>query len=295
MPQIGEKPKKKIRWGWLLSVVLLLLAVPVAAAVLRQLNQPGRLPQPSEHRNTVTVNDGVRNAEIVPQAGVPVNELAAEAFSAQDGVISCALARQGIDVSDYQGEIDWQAVADSGVSFAFIRLGYRGATEGQLYLDQCFAENLAGAREAGLDVGVYFFSQALNAGEAVEEADFVLQTLEGEELDLPVMFDWEPVAKPGSRTAGRESRAISDCAEAFCIRLADSDYDAGIYFNRQQGYYSYDLARLKDYAFWVADPNDHPDFYYAFRVWQYSFSGTVPGIETIVDRDLLFEKGGEQG
>jgi GH25 family lysozyme M1 (1,4-beta-N-acetylmuramidase) len=292
MPQIGEKPKKKIRWGWLLPVVLLLLAVPVTAAVWSQL---GRLTQPSAHRNTVTVNDGVRTVEITPYADMPVNELTAESFSAADGVISCGGARQGIDVSEYQGEIDWQQVADSGVSFVFVRLGYRGTTEGLLLPDQRFAQNLSGAREAGLDVGVYFFSQALNQREAVEEADYVLRALEGETLELPVMFDWEPVAKAGSRTEGMEAQVISDCAEAFCLRITASGYDAGIYFNRQQGYYSYDLARLRDYAFWVSDPNDHPDFYYAFRIWQYSFTGTVPGIETVVDRNLMFEEGGEPG
>ncbi len=284
MPQIGEKPKMKIRWGVLTAAVLLLLAVPVAAAVWSQLGR-----QPSQPRNTVSVNDGVRTVELVPQDGVPVSTLAAEAFSDRDGVISCSGARQGIDVSEHQGEIDWQQVAGSGVTFAFVRLGYRGATEGQLYMDQRFAENLSGAREAGLDVGVYFFSQALDAREAAEEADFALHALEGQVLDLPVMFDWEPVAKTGSRTEGREAQGLTDCAEAFCLRMTAAGYDAGVYFNRQQGYYSYELARLKDHAFWVSDPNDRPDFYYAFRFWQYSFTGTVPGIDTVVDRDLAFD------
>ena len=287
MPKTLEKPNKTRRI-WLLPIVLLLLTVAVLVLAAGQLRPVGQVLHP---KRTVTVNDGVNTVELVPREGVPVSRLAAEAFSAEDGVVSYhGAARQGIDVSAHQGEIDWQQVADSGITFAYLRLGYRGTVEGQLNTDQRFAENWSGARAAGLDVGVYFFSQALDEREAIEEADYVLSVLDGQRPELPVMFDWEAVDKANSRTAGREAQVITACAAAFCHRLAASGYEAGIYFNRQQGYYSYDLSQLKDYAFWVADPKDRPDFYYAFRIWQYSFTGTVPGIGTVVDRDLLFEE-----
>lgn len=289
MPKILEKPKK-ISWIWLLPVALLLLAAAVFAPVIGQLQTVEQvLPQ----RKTVMVNDGVNIVAIEPPEGVPVNELAAEAFSAQgDLVIYNGAARQGIDVSEHQGVIDWQQVARSGISFAYLRLGYRGATEGQLHTDLQFAENWSAARAAGMDVGVYFFSQATDEREAIEEADYVLEALNGERPDLPVMFDWEPVDRAGSRTEEAEPEVINACAAAFCRRIAASGLAAGVYFNRQQGYYTYDLLQLKDYAFWLSDPNDKPDFYYAFCLWQYSFTGSVPGIGTVVDRDLLFEGGG---
>lgn len=288
MPKIREKPNstRRIR---ILPIALLLLTTAVMIAVFGQLRPVGQI---LSLRSTVTVNDGVNTVELTPREGVPVSALESEAFSVQDDMVTYSgRARQGIDVSEHQGRIDWQQVADSGITFAYLRLGYRGAAEGQLFADQCFAENWSGARAAGLDVGVYFFSQALDEREAIEEADFVLSTLDGERPDLPVMFDWEPVDKADSRTDGREAQVVTDCAAAFCRRIAASGLEAGIYFNRQQGYYSYDLSVLKDFAFWVSDPNDSPDFYYAFDIWQYSFAGAVPGIGTVVDRDLLFEKG----
>ena len=289
MPKLLEKPNQTRRI-WLLPIVLLLLTTAVLALVFGQLQPMGQI---LPHRKTVLVNDGVNIVAIEPQEGVPVNELAAEAFSAQGDLVLCSgAARQGIDVSEHQGEIDWQQVARSGISFAYLRLGYRGATEGQVHTDLRFAENWTAARAAGLDVGVYFFSQATDEREAIEEADYVLAVLDGERPDLPVMFDWESVDREGSRSKEAEAQAVTDCAAAFCRRIAASGLTAGIYFNRQQGYYTYDLSRLKDFAFWVSDPGERPDFYYAFRLWQYSFTGTVPGIDTVVDRDLLFEEGG---
>ena len=104
------------------------------------------------------------------------------------------------------------------------------------------------------------------------------------------MFDWEPVERDDSRTLRLGGQEITAWAAAFCDRITQAGLSAGIYFNRQQGYYSYDLQRLKDHTFWVADPKDWPDFYYAFHFWQYSFSGTVPGIDTVVDRNLMFDR-----
>ena len=291
MAKLLEKPKKT-RQLWLLPIALLLLATAVLVLAFWQMQPVGQtLPPP----DSVTVNDGVRTVNIQPWEDVPVSDLAAEAFSVADGLVIYDGAQQGIDVSEHQGEIDWEAVAGSGVSFVFVRLGYRGATEGKIFSDLRFEENLTGARAAGLMVGVYFFSQAVNEREAIEEADFVTAVLNGRRLDLPVMFDWEPVDQESSRTDGAEKRVVTACAAAFCRRVAASGYSAGVYFNRQQGYYSYDLSQLKDYAFWVAEPGDRPSFYYAFRFWQYSFSGTVPGINTVVDRDLMFGEGGTAG
>ena len=294
MTPVREKTKKGGgRRHYLLPLLLLLLAIPVLVAVSGELRrETGTIVG----QNTVSVNDGVRTVSIVPLSDVPVSGLTAEDFRTDGDMVSYrGSARQGIDVSEHQGQIDWEQVAGSGIAFVYLRLGYRGTTEGQIHLDERFAENLEGARAAGLDVGVYFFSQALDQREANEEADFVAQTLGGQKLDLPVMFDWEPVKREGSRTEGLEAQVVTTCAEAFCRRITLSGYGAGVYFNRQQGYYSYDLSQLKDFAFWVSDPNPWPDFYYRFDMWQYSFTGHVPGINTSVDRNLLFEKGGAEG
>lgn len=287
MARILEKPKTGRRLR-LLPIALLLAATVVLIAVSGHLLPREAAVIPDD---TVEIHDGVRTVRIRPWEDVPASGLTAEAFSAEGDLVIFDGAEQGIDVSEHQGQIDWEAVAGSGISFVFIRLGYRGTTEGEIHIDPRFEENLTGAQTAGLKTGVYFFSQALDEREAIEEADFVTDTLNGRRLELPVMFDWEPVDRENSRTEGAEKRVVTVCAEAFCRRAAASGYAAGVYFNRQQGYYSYDLSRLKDLAFWVSEPGERPTFYYAFRFWQYSFTGSVPGIGTVVDRNLMFEAG----
>ena len=270
------------------------LAVLAAALVLGALALAMRPWEPAAYEEpedpTVLVNDGANWVPIVPAEGVPVSMLQPADFSADGDVIrytdSDLVALQGIDVSEFQGEIDWQQVKDSGVEFAFLRIGFRGSTEGLLNEDALFRANLEGAQEAGVTVGVYFFSQALDTREAEEEAQFVLELLDGFVPPLPVMFDWEPVETEGSRSLAMGGDTLTACAAAFCDTLKRAGYTAGVYCNRQQGYYLYDLAKLAPYALWISDPNDYPDFYYAFQYWQYSFTGAVPGIDTVVDRDM---------
>lgn len=198
-------------------------------------------------------------------------------------------AKEGIDVSFYQKEIDWQAVAEDGVEFAMIRLGYRGYTQGGLNLDSRFAENIRGAQEAGIEVGVYFFSQAITPQEAEEEADFVLAALEGYELSYPVAYDWEFITPGnGARTDGMDGETLTQCALAFCRRIEAGGYRPAVYFNQDLGYLTYDLSRLTEYPVWLAEYDDAPDFHYAFDLWQYTDSGSVAGIQGPVDRNLDF-------
>ena len=120
------------------------------------------------------------------------------------------------------------------------------------------------------------------------EADYVLGLLDGVPLDLPVYFDWEPVFADDSRTASFDASRLTNIAAAFCRVVEQGGCSAGIYLNRQQGYYQYDLSRLADWSLWVADYNDYPDFYYAFDMWQYSDSAMLDGMPTQADLNLLF-------
>lgn len=220
---------------------------------------------------------------------LPINIRSADAFrKTADGYISYPGARLGVDVSAHQQEIDWQRVQASGVEFAILRAGFRGYGAGALLEDERFRENLIGAKEAGLDVGVYFFSQALSEQEAVEEAEFVLSLLDGEMTELPIFFDWEEIGESGSRTAGNVSGLVGDCALAFCRRIEEAGYPAGVYFNQRYGYTVMQLEQLQSFAFWLAEYREAPSFLYDFQVWQYTGEGKVDGIETVVDLDLLF-------
>ena len=194
----------------------------------------------------------------------------------------------GVDVSEHQGEIDWQAVAEAGIDFAVIRIGGRLMQSGTIFEDKYFRANLEGAKAAGLKVGVYFFSQALNAQEGLEEAEFVLGLLDGVELDYPVVCDWEYLGGNTARTYGVEPAEITAGIDAFCARVEEAGYRGMLYFNAYCGYIKMDLRELTDYDFWYAQYSDVPSYRYHFQMWQYSSSGQVDGIESDVDLNISF-------
>ena len=195
----------------------------------------------------------------------------------------------GVDVSEHQGVINWQAVADDGVEFALIRIGNRGATEGQLYVDKYFEANLAGAKEAGILTGVYFFSQAINEEEAQEEAQFVLKHLANKTLDYPIAFDHEPVATATEGRANRLSgKQVSLCAEAFCQTIEAAGYETMLYGNRTD-ILRLDETLLSSHDIWVADYDvPRPTIKHDFTIWQFTSHGTVAGINTRCDLNIHF-------
>lgn len=197
------------------------------------------------------------------------------------------LASVGVDVSSHQQEIDWELVAANGVEFAMIRVGYRGYTEGEIQPDDYFVQNIEGARAAGLDVGVYFFSQALDEQEAIDEANYVLEQIKDYPLSYPVIFDWEDI-EADARTDGMDSVQLTKNAIAFCDTIEQAGYRAGVYFNQRFGYEEFDLESLQDYVFWLAEYNDTPSFSFHFQIWQYCNDGRVDGIKTDVDLNLAF-------
>ena len=222
---------------------------------------------------------------------LPVNTYRADGFENSSGFmryddVETAI---GIDVSYYQGNIDWRQVKDAGIDFAILRLGYRGYSAGTLALDERFREYLTGAAQAGVDVGIYFFSQAINVQEAREEAEFVLSQLQGSTVKYPIFFDWEIIGNKAARTDDVSTETLTACARAFCDRVADAGYTPGIYFTKYLGYVRYDLSQLADCEFWFAEYAKAPTFYYDFSVWQYSDSGNIPGIEGRVDMDICFK------
>ena len=278
----------------LLLIILLLAAV--IGILLIKLRQPKEEPAVDPHAGQVLVNDGFNDVWITPIEGVEVNELKKEDFESSDGKIYYTGDDYdtvlGVDVSEHQWEIDWKQVADAGVKFAYLRSGYRGWSQGGLFEDAWFRRNVEEAPKAGLEVGVYFYSQAINVAEAIEEARYVLGQIEGCGVTLPIMYDWEiPEGAEDARTNGLDPSIVGDCGVAFCETIRAAGYEAGIYFTRQLGYYSIDLSRLKDCKLWLADwETDYPGFYYAGNIWQYTQQGEVPGIEGEVDMNLMFIK-----
>ena len=201
---------------------------------------------------------------------------------------------QGIDVSEHQGTIDWQAVAEAGYQFAFIRVGFRGYGEaGTLVEDSMAVENLQQAQAAGLDVGTYFFSQALNEEEAAGEAALAVSVIEksGVEPDLPLMYDPEIIKDDDGRANDitREQVALNTAAFRETVETS-STCRVDIYSNLPWEHNYFDTDTMNRYEIWYADYEPLPQTPYHFTWWQYTNEGTVPGIEGVVDLDLWLRK-----
>ena len=280
-------------------VALILLCAALVIAIAWGLRQAViKLKQYAENSLIYSEETGTQTPDETEQEPsaekvLPRNTYKSGGFYEENGIrfykTDTVIGRAGMDVSAYQSSIDWQQVKEAGIEFAMIRLGYRGYSTGKLDLDDCFLKHMDGALEAGLDVGVYFFSQALTPEEAVEEAEYVINWLEGYDITYPVAYDWEEVEGP-ARTDEMNMLNLTACAKAFCDRIAEAGYEASIYFNQAYGYEQLNLVSLRDYEFWLAEYAPSPTFAYDFTMWQYTNEGTVPGISGPVDMNIRFEK-----
>ena len=172
-----------------------------------------------------------------------------------------------------------------------IRLGYRGYEQGALGMDTYAIANLDGAIAAGLQVGVYFFSQALTPEEAEEEAYYVVEALEDyrEFITMPVVFDWEHVSSANARTANmRDPDILTDCTLAFLQTIEAAGYRPMVYFNRTQSWKYLNLEEVKDYEFWLAAYTQRMNFPYKIKMWQYTNKGSVPGVVGECDVNIYF-------
>lgn len=195
----------------------------------------------------------------------------------------------GIDVSEHQGNIDWNAVKNAGIEFAIIRVGYRTYGGGEITLDTTFEQNLRNADAAGIKTGVYFFSQAIDPEEAIEEADAVIDAIRPYNITYPVIFDWELITGDSARTDAMTVDNLADACISFCERVKSAGYTPMIYQNKNTTMFKLDLPKLQDYDFWLAEYGDKPTYYYDYQMWQYSSTGKVPGINGEVDMNISFK------
>ena len=276
------------------ALVALLVVILVVAVSLAGGSQQEETSLPSDQLQVEDLYEGTRS---IPKFDYPQNQYDSQLFVEQDGFLRYddGKAVIGVDVSEHQGDIDWQAVADAGVEFVMLRVGYRGMTQGLLNADATFAQNYEEARAAGLQVGAYFFSQAITDAEAQAEADFAVETLDGRELDYPLVFDWEPPL-PSEELPAEDLRAyamtgeeITGFAKAFSQRVEELGYIPCVYTNKHMAYNTFNLTELNEYDLWYAEYQPVPSLYYHFRMWQYTASGTVPGISGDVDINICFD------
>lgn len=294
---VTENTPKKLRAEHILAIiagVLALITAVLALVCLPYMRKPEEDPQQLlQGGHAATMPARPTPDPEIPTEPVPEPEKSPYGkldFQYEGRYLGCIKADTipGIDVSYYQGHIDWEKVKASGIEFAIIRLGYRGyGEEGKLAEDKMAFQNIEGALEAGLQVGIYFFSQAITVEEAVEEAEFVLKRIDKYDITMPIVYDWEFVSDE-ARTANMDRRTLTDCYKAFCEKITEAGYTPMAYFNSYQSRNLMYLTELEDYPFWLALYSDRMTYPYRFEMWQYTDSGKVPGIEGNVDINLYF-------
>ena len=196
-------------------------------------------------------------------------------------------ARLGIDVSKWNKEIDWMKVKEAGIEFAIIRCGYRGASSGALVLDPMYKKNIEGAIEADIPVGVYFFTQAIDEVEAVEEASMVISLIEDYDVDYPVFLDSESAGGRG-RADAMNAEERTKIHKAFLETIASAGYETGIYGSRNWLNDEVDMTQMSEYKTWLAEYAEIPVYDKYYHMWQYTSKGSVDGIETNVDLNLCY-------
>lgn len=293
-----------IRKRYILAAISVFCVLVMTGCKEKEMNRPsdnekkeiGNIQEDSQIKQTYSFVDvlGEKHEapllEEVPKCSYDLSRLTRQNgfvyYTDREGNI---LSKVGIDVSEYQTGIDWTQVKHAGVDFVMIRLGYRGYGEaGTLVLDPMFREHMDGALNAGLEVGVYFFSQAVTDDEVREEAGFVLEHIKDYPITYPVVFDTEEIKFDTARTDHLSNEQFTRNCILFCDQIKAAGYDTMIYANMKWFAFKLDLTKLVDYKKWYADYEPVPQSPYAYAMWQYSETGKVPGIEGNVDLNIWF-------
>lgn len=291
-----QKPRKKLYAEHIMLIIILVLGIILGALVavcypyFHVEDDPELLLQNSQGATAPTFPEEPTEVPGETYPEPEKNPYGKLDFQYEGRYLGCIKAGTipGVDVSYYQGEVDWKQVKASGIEFAIIRLGYRGyGQEGKLVEDKLAFENIEGALKAGLKVGVYFFSQAITVEEAVEEAEFVLERIADYNITMPVVYDWEYISEE-ARTAKMDRETLTDCYIAFCEKIEAAGYTPMPYFNTYQSRSLMHLYELERWPFWLALYSSRMTFPYRIEMWQYTDSGRVPGIAGNVDLNLYF-------
>ncbi|MBQ3265708.1 MAG: glycoside hydrolase family 25 protein [Ruminococcus sp.] len=300
-PKRADEPSGKHRIPVILAAIVLSAALVIGVAwglsrALKPKTVTDENAVPTSAGEMVTINDSVMgDIELQTVEGAEINTYTAENLITDENGFPAyyedgkKISHLGVDLSEYQGEVDFGAMKEAGVEFVMLRVGGRYyGDDGGLYEDKAFDTYYAQASEAGLKIGAYFFSQANCAEDAAEEASFTIQKLSGKKLDYPIALDWENIAEETARTDSVTGEQLTAIAETFCDTVTEAGYKSIVYSNTQQMFIMYDFETMKDYDFWLADYREFPTMYYKFDMWQYSMSGSIAGVEGTVDLNLSF-------
>lgn len=280
---MGDTGRKTLFLG--ATALLVVVIIVISAVMLARGPRTSSVELLEKDGNTAKVNDMYEGDMTIPYYDIRTSNYNPEDFEEKNGVVTYAGdSFVGINVSQKAGEIDWNAVAESGVEFAMIRVGYRGNDKGRISLDSNFEANITGATEAGLPVGVYFYSKAVTDTEAEEEANFVLEQIRPYQMTYPVAIFWEYDRKDSgevdekSRTVRCNGDQVTGFIQTFLKKIKTVGYKTAFYADKKMGYERLDLSRLTEHDMWYAEYQPAPSFYYDYKMWQYTKDGEVPGI-----------------
>lgn len=294
--QSASTPKKKK--SSLPGILLILLGIAVILAIVPVLRYLKNLSEynPSIHSAQAEISMSVESGEgwdedhsyIVEKTPYDASKFHRDEKNRIVYEDDKFVSQAGIDVSVWQGSIDWEKVKADGIDFVIIRLGYMSYKDGEPRYDSRFAEYLEGVENAGIPYGIYFYSNAVSVTEAKYEAEGVIRMLGDAKPDLPIFYDWERTDSEGDRTLNADAFMISACCRSFCDDLSAAGYDCGIYLN------SYLLQNdvydefLGGYPIWMAEYDEAPTCVGEYSYWQYTNDGRVDGINEQVDMDIRF-------
>ena len=255
----------------------------------------------NKSNNQFNIGTGDEEEYIDISSEIPINNYQPGSFRLEGQNLSYysnnrKISSMGIDISKYQGNIDWDKVSESGIDFAMIRMGVRGYSSGQVVVDENFTNNIIGAISHGIDVGIYFYSQATTVAEAVEEANYAVASVQGYAISYPIAFYTETITNEPARTDDLTLEEMTEIAKAFCQTVEAYGYKSLICGPKSQLVKKLDLNALNDKSIFLIDPiakgNDEAlamsDYPYRYSMWQYSNVGEIDGIDGDVNLDISF-------
>ena len=249
-------------------------------------------PSKDGKHTKITYADGTEEWVVISQQ-IPKNTYDYTKLVSQSGVMKyyidgTKVSYFGLDISKSQGYIDYNKIVKSGVDFVMLRVGARGYSTGQLVLDEYYVDNIKGATDTSLHVGLYFSSQAITKEEAVEEANMVIAQIGEYDIDYPIVFEMETILNDTSRTANLTKDERTDIAIAFLDTIKAAGYIPMIHGDKEWLLTKVDLMKLNSYDIWLAQEGDLPDYPYQFSMWQYNKAGSVDGISKDVSFNISF-------
>lgn len=249
-------------------------------------------PSKDGKHTKITYADGTEEWVVISQQ-LPKNTYDYTKLVSQSGVMkyyvdSTKVSYFGLDISKTQGYIDYNKLVKAGVDFVMLRVGARGYSTGQLILDEYYVDNIKGATDTSLHVGLYFSSQATTKEEAVEEANMVIAQIGEYDIDYPIVFEMETILNDTSRTSVLTKEERTDIAIAFLDTIKAAGYIPMIHGDKEWLLTKVDLMKLSSYDIWLAQEGDLPDYPYQFSMWQYNKKGTIDGISKEVSFNISF-------